>query len=71
MKIIKNRKDYNSLIKNVNVADCKVQIKIKGFEILGLNENEDQFMVFNNSGKLFYIVETSLEELKEFIEMFY
>lgn len=76
MTIISNRKDYDSLdlgyyLDNENVADCKFREIIKGFEVFALNKNADQFMIFNNSGKDFYIIETSFEEVKEFLNMFY
>jgi hypothetical protein len=54
-----------------NVADCKYQESINGFDVLGLNENESQFMIFNNAGEVFYIVDTTLEQVKEFLTMFY
>lgn len=54
-----------------NVADCKYQESVNGFDVLGLNEKADQFMIINNAGKVSFIIDTNLEQVKEFLTMFF
>lgn len=55
----------------LEVADCKYKESVNGFDVLGLDEKADQFMIVNNAGEVFYIVDTTLEQVKEFLTMFY
>lgn len=75
MMVVTKEEYYNSELDYhldcENVADCKYKESVNGFEVLALNENADQFMIFNNDGKVSFIIDTYLEQVKEFLSVFF
>lgn len=65
------KEDLEYFLDYENVADCKYQEIINGFDVLALNEKADQFMIYNNAGKVYFITDTTLEQVKDFLTIFY